>query len=49
MPYQPQYGTTGGAACIRAPNEIWSYGDKVYEICRKYIEMRKPCAPMCAV
>ena len=42
MPYQPQYGTTGGAECVSgAPNEIWSYGDKVYEICKKYINLRE--------
>ena len=46
MPYQPQYGTTGGAECVSgAPNEIWSYGDKVYEICKKYIEMREAMRP----
>ena len=38
MPHQPQHGTTGGAACVSgAPNEIWSYGEEVYEICKKYI------------
>ena len=46
MPYQPQYGTTGGAECVSgAPNEIWSYGDEVYEICRKYIELREAMRP----
>ena len=30
MPYQPQRGTTGGAACVSgAPDEIWSYGEEV--------------------
>ena len=42
MPYQPQYGTTGGAECVSgAPNEIWSYGEDVYEICKKYIAIRE--------
>lgn len=46
MPYQPQYGTTGGAECVSgAPNEIWSYGDEVYEICKKYIELREAMRP----
>ena len=46
MPYQPQQGTTGGAACVSgAPNEIWSYGDKVYEICKKYLWIRKNMRP----
>ena len=42
MPYQPQYGTTGGAECCSgAPNEIWSYGEEVYEICKHYINIRE--------
>lgn len=41
-PRQPQFGTTGGATCCSgADNEIWSYGDKVYEICKKYIGLRE--------
>ena len=24
-----------------APNEIWSYGEEVYEICKKYINIRE--------
>lgn len=46
MPYQPQFGTTGGAECVSgAPNEIWSYGDQVYEICKKYISIRETMRP----
>ncbi len=46
MPYQPQQGTTGGAACVSgAPNEIWSFGDKVYEICKKYMDIRETLRP----
>jgi alpha-D-xyloside xylohydrolase len=42
LPEQPQHGTTGGAACVSgAPNEVWSYGDEVYEICRKYMAIRE--------
>ena len=41
-PRQPQYGQTGGAACRSgAPNEIWSYGEEVFEICKKYISLRE--------
>ncbi len=41
-PRQPQVGTTGGAHCCSgAANEVWSYGDEVYEICRKYMEIRE--------
>lgn len=45
-PRQPQYGTTGGAACCSgAANEVWSYGEEVYEICRKYMELREKMRP----
>lgn len=41
-PRQPQHGTTGGATCRSgAPNEVWSYGEKVYEICVKYLKIRE--------
>ncbi|CRK23602.1 hypothetical protein BN1723_013051, partial [Verticillium longisporum] len=41
-PMQPQHGTTGGAACLSgAPNEVWSYGEEVYEICKKYMFLRE--------
>ncbi len=41
-PRQPQVGTTGGATCRSgAANEIWSYGEEVYGICRKYINIRE--------
>lgn len=42
QPQQPQHGTTGGAACRSgAPNEVWSYGEEVYEICKKYMNIRE--------
>ncbi len=45
-PRQPQYGTTGGAACCSgAANEVWSYGEEVYEICKKYMEFREQMRP----
>lgn len=41
-PRQPQFGTTGGAACCSgAANEVWSYGEEVYKICVKYMRMRE--------
>lgn len=45
-PSQAQIGTTGGAACCSgAPNEIWCYGERVYEICKKYIRLREQMRP----
>ncbi|KAE9376285.1 glycoside hydrolase family 31 protein [Stipitochalara longipes BDJ] len=41
-PRQKQVGTTGGAACRSgAPNEVWSYGEDVYQICKKYMLIRE--------
>lgn len=41
-PRQAQFGTTGGATCCSgADNEIWSYGEEVYDICEKYIHLRE--------
>ncbi|MCI8489269.1 MAG: DUF4968 domain-containing protein [Lachnospiraceae bacterium] len=41
-PRQPQFGTTGGAACCSgAANEVWSYGEEVYGICAKYMRIRE--------
>jgi alpha-D-xyloside xylohydrolase len=41
-PKQPQLGETGGATCLSgAPNEVWSYGEGVYEICKKYMLIRE--------
>lgn len=45
-PRQPQQGTTGGASCLSgAPNEVWSYGEEVYQICKKYLELRERLRP----
>ena len=42
LPVQPQVGTTGGATCRSgAPNEVWSYGEQVYDICVKYLNIRE--------
>ena len=41
-PRQPQMGTTGGASCCSgAANEVWSYGEEVYKICEKYMQLRE--------
>ena len=41
-PRQQQHGTTGGATCCSgAANEVWSYGEEVYEICKKYMKIRE--------
>lgn len=45
-PQQPQVGTTGGATCCSgAANEVWSYGEKVYEICKDNLELRESLRP----
>lgn len=41
-PRQPQYGNSGGAPCRSgAANEVWSYGEEVFEICKTYINLRE--------
>ena len=41
-PRQPQKGTTGGATCASgAANEVWSYGEEVFQICKKYMNIRE--------
>lgn len=45
-PHQEPLGKTGGGRVgSGAANEIWSYGDQVYEICKKYIELREKMRP----
>ena len=45
-PKQPQLGTTGGATCLSgAPNEVWSYGDEVYQILKKFLFVRERLRP----
>lgn len=45
-PRQPQYGTTGGASCCSgAANEVWSYGEEIYDICKRYMELREQLRP----
>ena len=46
VPQQPQVGTTGGAECLSgADNEVWSYGDEVYEVCKRYLTLRERMKP----
>jgi alpha-D-xyloside xylohydrolase len=41
-PKQPRHGTTGGSSCLSgAPNEVWSYGDEIYGICKSYLALRE--------
>ena len=41
-PFKPALGPTGGGKQISgAENEIWSYGEEIYGICKKYIELRE--------
>lgn len=45
-PHKPQFGTTGGAACLSgADNEVWSYGEENEKILTKYIWMREALKP----
>ena len=45
-PEQPQVGTTGGAECRSgADNEVWSFGEEDYEICKKYLAVREEMKP----
>ena len=45
-PQQAQQGTTGGAACCSgADNEVWSFGEQAYDICKKYLEIREKLKP----
>ena len=46
VPEQPQVGTTGGAACRSgADNEVWSFGEEAYEICKKFLYLRERMKP----
>lgn len=41
-PRQPQLGNSGGSHCRSgAPNEVWSYGEEVYAICKTYLGLRE--------
>jgi alpha-D-xyloside xylohydrolase len=41
-PRQPEYGNSGGSWCASgADNEVWSYGEEVFAICKAYILLRE--------
>lgn len=45
-PFKGPLGTTGGGKCISgADNEVWSYGEEVYAICKHYMELREQMRP----
>lgn len=45
-PKKAPMGTVGGAACNSgADNEVWSYGDEAYEICKTYLNLREKMKP----
>lgn len=45
-PRQAKVGTTGGASCRSgADNEVWSYGPEVFEICKRYMQLREELRP----
>ena len=45
-PFKEPLGTTGGGKAISgAENEVWSYGEEVYEICKKYLFLREKMRP----
>ncbi|KAK0620257.1 family 31 glycoside hydrolase [Immersiella caudata] len=42
LPQQQMLGHSGGSHCLSgAPNELWSYGEEVYEICKMYLFLRE--------
>lgn len=46
IPKQPMQGSTGGASCLSgADNEVWSYGEEVLAICKRYIAIRERLRP----
>lgn len=48
-PRQPAVGTTGGAVCRSgAANEVWSYGEEAYAICKKFMQLREEMKPYIA-
>ncbi|KAH8195350.1 hypothetical protein TruAng_010481 [Truncatella angustata] len=41
-PKQPELGSSGGSWCLSgAPNEVWCYGEEVYDICKTYLALRE--------
>ena len=45
-PFQQPMGTVGGASMgSGSDNEVWSYGEEVYDICKKYMHIREKIRP----
>ena len=45
-PHKPPIGPTGGGSTPSgASNEVWTYGEEVYEICKKYLFLREKMRP----
>lgn len=45
-PFQEAIGTSGGGKVPSgAVNEVWSYGEKVYKVCKKYLNIRERMKP----
>lgn len=45
-PFKEPLGLTGGGKVASgADNEVWSYGEEVYEICKKYMFLREKLRP----
>lgn len=46
LPHQEPMGTSGGSMCPSgADNEVWSFGEEVYEILQSYMWMRERMKP----
>ena len=45
-PHTPPMSTVGGGRMASGgPNEVWSYGETLYEMCRKYMFLRARLRP----
>lgn len=45
-PFQAPLGTTGGGKHLSgAANEVWTYGETVYEICKEQMQLREKLRP----
>jgi len=43
---RPPMSDHGGGMCVSgADNEVWSYGEEIYEICKKYLALRETLRP----
>jgi len=45
-PLKEPMGMEGGAACVSGgDNEVWSFGEEAYEICKTYLQIRENMKP----